>query len=76
MLNQHTPSINDVGNWEGRGRVKNWSKLLMDSTIKTADIGEGGVKKPEKLPTSFMDGLLWLKLLPITDIDVVGLVYV
>ena len=28
----------------------------MDITKKTADMGEGGVKTPEKLPTSFMDG--------------------
>ena len=34
------PSINDVGNWEGKG-VKNWSKLPTDSTKKTADMGRG-----------------------------------
>ena len=48
------PSINDVGNWEGggdRGGVKNWSKLL-------TDMGKGGVKYLEKLPTSLMDGPL------------------
>ena len=28
----------------------------MDSTKKTADMGEEGVKNPEKMPTSFMDG--------------------
>ena len=39
----------------GRG-VKNWSKLPTDSTKKTANMGEGGVKNPEKLPTLFMDG--------------------
>ena len=27
----------------------------LNSTKKNADIGEGGVKNPEKLPTSFMD---------------------
>ena len=32
----------------------------MDSAKKTADMGKGGVKNPEKLPTSFMDG-------PLTD---------
>ena len=52
------PSINDVGNWEGRG-VKKWSKLPTDSTKKLPTWpGEGGVKNPEKLPTSFMDGPL------------------
>ena len=50
------PSINDIGNWEGEG-VKNWSKLLRDSTKKTEDVGEGGVKNPEKMLTLFMDGL-------------------
>ena len=49
------PSINDVGNWEG-GWVKNRSKLPTDSTKKTSDMGEGGVKNSEKFPTSFMDG--------------------
>ena len=49
------PSINDVGNWEGEG-VKNRSKLPTDSTKKTSDMGEGGVKNSEKFPTSFMDG--------------------
>ena len=39
--------------------VKNWSKLLTDSTKKT-DMGEGGVKNPEKMLTSFMDGPLQL----------------
>ena len=48
-------SINNVGNWEGGG-VKNWSKLLKDSTKKTTEMREGGVENPEKLPTSFMDG--------------------
>ena len=48
-------SINDVGNRKGRG-VKKWSKLPTNSTKKTTDMGEGGVKNPEKLPTSFMDG--------------------
>ena len=43
-------SINDVGNCEERG-VKNLSKLPTDSTKKTADMGEGVVKDPEKLPT-------------------------
>ena len=38
--------------------VKNWSKLPMDSIKKTADMGEGGVKNLEKLPTSFMDAPL------------------
>jgi len=38
------------------GGVKNWSKLLTDSTKKTANMGEGGVKNPEKLSTLFMDG--------------------
>ena len=42
---------------ERGGGVKNWSKLPTDSTKqKTADMGEGGFKNPEKLPTSFMDG--------------------
>ena len=36
-------------------RGQNWSKLLRDSTKKTADMGEGGVKNPEKLPISYMD---------------------
>ena len=36
--------------------MKNWSKFPSDITKKTADMGEGGVKNPEKLPTSFMDG--------------------
>ena len=33
------PSINGSG-----GGVKDWSKLPMDSTKKTADMGEEGVK--------------------------------
>ena len=48
------PSINEVGNLEVEG-FKNWSKLPMDSTKNTADMGEGGVENPEKLLTSFMD---------------------
>ena len=35
------------------GGVKNWSKLP-----KTADMRGRGVKNPEKLPTSSMDGPL------------------
>ena len=38
------------------GGVKNWSKLPTDSTKKTADMEEGGVTNPEKLPMLFMDG--------------------
>jgi hypothetical protein len=38
------------------GGVKNWLKLLTDSSKKTADMGEGSVKKSEKLPTSFING--------------------
>ena len=43
--------------WQlGGGGVKDWSKLLMDSSNKkTADMGKVGVKNLEKLP-SFMDG--------------------
>ena len=48
--------INNPSNWEGGG-VKNWSKLLMNST-KKLPIWERGVSNPEKLPTSFMDGPL------------------
>ena len=45
-------SINDVGNWEGEGSKigQNFQWIV----LKTADMG--GVKNPEKLPTSFMDG--------------------
>ena len=49
------PSINDVGNWEGGGEVsigQNCQRIV----LKTADMGEGGVKNSEELPTSFMDG--------------------
>ena len=49
-MSLYEASINEVGNWEGGG-VKNWSKLPTDSTM-----WEGGVKKSEKLPMSFMDG--------------------
>ena len=50
------PSINDIGIW-GEG-FQNWSKLPTNSTKKLSTyIGEGGVKNPENLPTSFMDGL-------------------
>ena len=31
------------------GGVKIWSKLPTDSTKKTADMGEEGIKNPEKL---------------------------
>ena len=41
----------------GRGGVKNWSKLSTDSTKKLPTLEKGAVKNPEKLPTSFMDGL-------------------
>ena len=40
------PSINDVGNWEGRG-FKNRSRLPADGT-KNADMGEGVVINPGK----------------------------
>ena len=48
-------SINDVRNWEGEGSKigQNCRQIVLK---KTADMGEGGVKNPEKLPTSFMDG--------------------
>ena len=46
--------INNVGNWEGGG-VKNWSKWI---ALKMANMGEGDVKNPEKMPTSFMDSSL------------------
>ena len=45
-------SINDVGNWEGSKIGQNCRQIV----LKIADMGEGGVKNPEKLPTSFMDG--------------------
>ena len=35
---------------ESGGEVKDRSKLPTDSTKKTADMGEGGVKNLEKLP--------------------------
>ena len=35
--------------------VKNWSKLLTDSTKNCQHRG-GGCQNPEKMPTSFMDG--------------------
>ena len=41
------PSINNVGNWEGRG-VKNWSKLPT-STTKNCRYGEGGGQKSGKI---------------------------
>ena len=30
--------------------------VYLNSDQHTVDMGEGGVKNPEKLPTSFMDG--------------------
>ena len=39
--------------------IERGSKLLMNSNSKTADMGEGGVKNPEKLATtSFLDSPL------------------
>ena len=55
MKSHLRPFINAVGNWEG-GKSKigqNCQRLVLK---KTADMGEGGVKNPEKMPTSFMDG--------------------
>ena len=46
------PSINDVGIREGSKIDRNCRRIV----LKTADMREGGVKNPEKLPTSFMDG--------------------
>ena len=50
------PSINDVGNWKGKG-----SKIGQNCqwiVLKKLPTGGGGVKNPEKLPMSFMDDLL------------------
>ena len=49
------PSIKDVGNLLYR---EEGSKIANKLEEKTTDMGEGGVKNPEKLPTSFMDGPL------------------
>ena len=40
-------SINNVGNWEGRG-VKNWSKLPTSTTKKTVRMERGGGSKIRK----------------------------
>ena len=42
----------------GGGKGKSWKKLPIDRSKKTPLTwgGEGGVKKPKKMPTSFMDG--------------------
>ena len=48
------PSIYDVGNWEVSKIGPNCQRIV----LKTVDMGEGGVRNLEKLPTSFMDGPL------------------
>ena len=49
------PSINDVGNWEGSKIGQNCRRIV----LKNCRHGRGGVKNPEKLPTSFMDGPIY-----------------
>ena len=56
------PSLNDVGNQGGGTKISQNCRRIV---LKNCRYGRGGVKNPEKLPTSFMDvSLAPLYLLP------------
>ena len=54
-----------LGGGEGSKIGQNCQRIV----LKTADVGEGGVKNPEKLSMLFMDGPILYNISSVTNID-------